>query len=172
MSTALFATIEVERPQFALSGEQIALVVAQPSLRPDGGVLGACRHHTRAVFGLERWADQVVAMGWPGLTLSSAWLNEYEAGDFVALHTDRPDCALTGLIAVDASHNPVTLCPGLAALPAADLLATATEQPFPIGDAVMLTIDELVLFDGASIPHYRPPSTGACSVLTLTFVTS
>ena len=36
----------------------------------------------------------------------------------------------------------------------------------------MLTTNELVLFHGASIPHYRSASTGACSVLTLTFVTS
>jgi hypothetical protein len=166
----MVTTAPVDPPRLARLGERVHLAVREPAARSSGGVLGACRHHTREVFGLGRWAAHAAATAVPGLVLSSAWLNEYEVGDFVALHTDRPDCALTGLIAIDVSSEPLTLCRDLAPLSPAELIRTARNHPFPGGEDVLLSSDAIALFDGASVPHHRAPTKHPCSVLTLTFV--
>ena len=149
------------------TGESLTVIAAAPGARPEGGVLGACHHTSRPVHDLQDWARAVA--GTSDLILSSAWLNEYRLGDYVALHTDRPDCVITGLIAVTPTPDPVTLCTGLVGMSSLELAELARINGFPAGDDTVLAPDVLLLFNGAAVPHHRRPATQICSVLTLTY---
>jgi hypothetical protein len=101
------------------------------------------------------------------LKLLSAWLLDYRVGDYAALHTDRPDSVLTGLLALDLSREPLVICPQLADVCSVDLLELAGTQPHPAGVSIVLSREQLFLFEGARMPHHRPSVRQPCQVLSI-----
>jgi hypothetical protein len=153
----------------AAAGPLMQITLASPVVRPDGGVLGAARHGARELpttFGLVGEIAAAVRGDGP-LSILSAWLLEYQAGDFAALHTDRPDSNFTALVPLQDHTPAVITCIDLVELTHEELCGVATAHPFPQGSEVALSPRHVVAFNGSAIPHYRPPVSRLTRVLSL-----
>lgn len=150
-------------------GEWMTVVAAKSVVRETGGVISAVRQRAAEFARDSLWGEEFDLLDKGRFRVLSAWLLEYEPGDFVALHTDRPDSTLTGLVGVDALQDPLIVCPELADLPAEELRLLAERAPHPSGIEVVLRRDAMLLLEGARVPHHRPPVSEACRVLSLSF---
>ncbi|NEE01188.1 hypothetical protein [Phytoactinopolyspora halotolerans] len=157
-------------PTLDLAAEVVQLREDSPSAREDGSVIGAARMTTTRVASvIPHSAADLQQQTGLALNLQSMWLNTYTEGDFAALHVDRPDAVLTGLLAVGHVTEPLVVCPELIALNSADLLELAALEPFPRGESLTLSADRFLFLRGAAVPHHRPPVNVTSQVLTVTF---
>ena len=137
-------------------------------IRSDGSLLGAAEHRVRqAKVDPMLEADLVEHCG-PGMRITSAWVNHYEPGSFVALHQDRTGSDLTALRALDEVADPTVLCIDYVGLSGDRLLEMAKTAPFPAGLSVIVPQDRFLFVRGAEVPHHRPPATGRYRVLAVT----
>ncbi|WP_432158326.1 hypothetical protein [Streptomyces sp. bgisy153] len=139
-----------------------------PSAREDGSILGAARHRVREarVDATLRAALRRSQGREPHVI--SGWVNHYAAGDFAAVHHDRQDSALTALLALDETADPLVICPPTARNTDLSVLEQARNDPFPPGERVILERHRFLFLRGALTPHHRPPATRAYRVLAIT----
>ena len=139
-----------------------------PSMRADGSILGAARHRVRRVVIGGSLREAVRETAGNEMTITSAWVNHYSAGDFVAIHQDRSGADLTALLGLDPVCDPTVLCLDYRGLVGPALLAVANESPFPRGAAVHVEPRRFLFVRGAEVPHHRPPATTTYRVLAIT----
>lgn len=140
-----------------------------PQVRPDGGVLGKARHRVTPYESRHAWPREIVLTmeGMHRYTVLSAWILDYAEGDFSGLHSDRPDSAVTALVALGDLSDPLVLCDQLIGETDESLLRHALENPFPPGLDVILRQDRCLLVQGSITPHHRPPVTSPCKILSI-----
>jgi hypothetical protein len=81
------------------------------------------------------------------------------ADSFIGLHTDVPECYITGIISVLGSPEPLTIHPELRGMPGDELLrlAEATKGQPPGGEHLLLPRDGVLALLGSAIPHRVRP---------------
>jgi hypothetical protein len=151
----------------AAHGQWIEIDASSPEIRRDGGVVAAARQRVAEFATDDLWGRHVAFPGRGSFQILSAWVLDYSPGHFAALHTDRPDSDLTGLLALDNSNDPLVVCPKLAARSATEVVEIAADTPHPAGTSIVLRREEVLMIEGARVPHHRPPVRQACRVLSI-----